>query len=154
MCNPAGWYERALAGQKTPNLAKILMHRNGSSISWPDFDVEGELYFGKNSLHSTGSLRSSSNPKNWEQVCFHIFDTIDYRLTWLERHEKLKYIEQNDRIKVVIWLELKSVQHLEEEYKNIINHLGEGVVIADPGERTRMDMLSKCSSTRLPGCHS
>lgn len=141
MCNPAGWYmSEKLDGMKGRWIDGKLETRSGQNLDapkWfidllPDFDIEGELYFGKNSFHRTGSLRSSSGQKSWEQVCFHVFDTIDRRLTWLERQEKLKTIQQSDRLKIVSWIELKSAQHLEEEYKKVIDGLGEGVVIADP----------------------
>jgi DNA ligase-1 len=141
MCNPTGWYmSEKLDGMKGRWLDGKFVTRSGQHIDapkWflellPDFDIEGELYFGRNSFHRTGSLRSSSNPKSWEKVCFHVFDAVDYRLTWLERQAKLENIRQNERIQVVAWIKIRSVEHLEQEYKNITEQLGEGVVIADP----------------------
>lgn len=161
LCNPTGWYmSEKLDGMKGRWINCKFVTRSGQHIEtpdWfikllPDFDVEGELYFGKNSFHRTGSLRSSSNTKIWEQVVFHIFDTIDHKLTWLERQHKLvANIVENDRIKLVRWTKVKSLAHLETEYKKIVGDFGEGVVIADPWgiyENGHVDQILKYKAVR------
>jgi len=141
-CNPTGWYmSEKLDGMKGRWIGGAFVTRSGQKIEAPDwfikllpeFDVDGELYFGKNSFHRTGSLRSTSNSKSWEQVVFNIFDVIDYKLTWLERQQKLiEEIKDSDTVKLVRWKKIKSLQHLEEKYQKIVANFGEGIVLADP----------------------
>lgn len=142
ICNTIGWYmSEKLDGMKGRWINGKFLTRSGQEIKapkWfikllPKFDVEGELYFGKNTFHRTGSLRSSSNQKSWETVCYYIFDLVDYNLCWLDRQAFLsESIQKTDHIKLVKWEKVSSLSHLEKTYNKITEQLGEGIVIANP----------------------
>jgi len=116
--------------------------RAGTTIDAPEWflkmlpkgvDIEGELYFGRNTFHKTGSLRSRSSSSSWQHVEFHVFDLIDYKMPWIERQAELKeQVECNDYIKLVRWKKIRSVEHLERKFNRVVEKGGEGVVLASP----------------------
>lgn len=138
LCDPTGWWwSEKLDGMKARWIKGRLITRNGISIdapqwfldSLPNVDVEGELYFGRGKFHKTGGLRAHRSSSSWKRVEFHVFDLVDYGLTFAERQVKLT---EYKKLKLVKWYEIKSTSHLEEEFKNIVETGGEGVIIADP----------------------
>jgi DNA ligase-1 len=142
ICNPVGWYmSEKLDGMKGKWINGELRTRNENILKPPkwfkkllptEYNLEGELYFGKNSFHKTGSLRSH-DPLSWDKVEFHIFELIDYNLNWLDRKRKLKeIINVNDKIRIVKWKKILDCNHVEEKLKSIIEKNGEGLILADP----------------------
>jgi DNA ligase-1 len=145
ICNPKGWYfSEKLDGMKGRWIDGKLVTRSCNDLNPPkwfrrmlpkDYNVEGELYFGKNTFHKTASLRSSAGLSElaWEKVEFHIFDIIDYELPFVQRKRLLKkIIEVNQFIKLVKWRKVESAEHVEEELKKIVDENGEGLILADP----------------------
>jgi DNA ligase-1 len=142
LCDPTGWWwSEKLDGVKARWIDGRLITRAGTEFNppaWfvkllPTFDVEGELYFGKNTFHKTASLRSSEQA-TWRQVKFHIFDVIDPSLMWIERYVKLRRIRKSwaSQICLVKWKRVKSASHLEKVFQRIVQNGGEGVVIVNP----------------------
>lgn len=137
ICDPTGWlWSEKLDGMKARWINGRLITRSGKLIdapkwfleSLPDVDIEGELYFGLNTFHKTGSLRSTSS-SSWKNVEFYVFDMVNYDLCFVERQYELKKIKT---LKLVQWKEVTSVKHLEKEFERVISNDGEGIVIADP----------------------
>lgn len=146
VCNPKGWFvSEKYDGMKGRWIDGKLITRSGNDLNppkWfkrllPKMDIEGELYFGKNTFHKTASLRSSVGLSElaWEKVEFMIFDIIDYTLPWIERKRLLKKTltpMKNQFIKLVKWKRVKSVEEVEEKLKQIVENNGEGIILADP----------------------
>lgn len=146
ICDPTGWWwSEKLDGMKGRWIDGKLITRSGLAINAPKWfinllpkgiDIEGELYFGKNTFHKTASLRSSSTSRtssnSWKKIEFYVFDIIDYELTWFERQQKLFTINFESPIFLVKWKKVKSIKSLEKRFSTVIEQGGEGVVIANP----------------------
>jgi DNA ligase-1 len=99
----------------------------------PNFDIEGELYFGKNTFHKIGSLKSKTCSEAWNKVVFKVFDLINYKYTWFKRHIILyNACIENNRVELVKWYLCKNNGALEKFFKKITKIGGEGVIIANP----------------------
>lgn len=154
ICDTTGWFwSEKLDGMKGRWINGEMLTRSGQKIEVPKWfseqlpkkhSVEGELYFGKGTFHKTGVFRRTSSgsvdsmkrrvsENTWKKVEFHIFDLIDYQLTWVERQNILsKIITENSSIYLVKWKKIKSSEYLEKHFSKVIKKGGEGVILADP----------------------
>jgi len=176
LCDPTGWYwSTKYDGMKARWIDGKLTTRSGRPIQAPtwflkllpaDANIEGELYYGKDTFYQTASLRSRSHgsEKTWDRVIFLVFDLIDYKLPWIERQYVLmdmgyepidpegiskllgrktfllkpdvgrsgsvKKLKQP--IRLVKWYKVKSPEHVEIRYRQMINANEEGIILADP----------------------
>lgn len=142
VCDPLHWYmSEKLDGMKGRWVNGSLQTRSGKKLhppAWfvkllPPQNIEGELYFGLDSFHRTGSLRKSSSGQNWTNVVFHVFDLIDYSLTWLERQAALRrLITVCEHVQLVQWRYVQRLGQIEEYFRHVTTHGGEGIILADP----------------------
>lgn len=152
ICDIKGWFlSEKLDGMKGRWINGKMYTRSGHTIDVPEkfavqlpkkYDIEGELYFGKGKFHKTGVFRRNSNNSplhrqilvnSWKKIEFHIFDLIDYKLTWIERQDILsKIITETKCVKLVSWKKVKSDVYLEKCFNTVIKDGGEGIILADP----------------------
>jgi DNA ligase-1 len=148
ICDPEGWFlAEKLDGMKGRWIDGCLQTRSGKALEapqWfldllPDQDIEGELYFGKNTFEKTGGLRSNlrrTSSSSWEKVTFHVFDIVNYKWRWRKRQRKLREMGEawtgNHPFRVVQWEEVKSSADVERRFKALVKTGAEGVIIADP----------------------
>jgi DNA ligase-1 len=151
ICDPTGyWMSEKRDGMKGRWVNGHLQTRSGKRLTdAPDWflelfpkniDLDGELYFGRGTFEKTGSLRSTSgrsiSGRQWDNVEFHVFDVVDYRLCWIERQGILLKLSaewtNEHRFRLVQQRLIKSKEEVERVFQRICNQGGEGIILADP----------------------
>jgi DNA ligase-1 len=108
--------------------------------------LDGELYIqGKDASFVSGTVRRKNSEKDWDTVCFFVFDIIGTEGNFEERTNFLKSLlskcndelSQFDDARITsnfIYLpqiKVKNMEHAYEFYKHIITSNGEGIVLKD-----------------------
>jgi DNA ligase-1 len=148
--NPTNWYmSEKLDGVRAFWNSQTGFHsRNNNPFYAPEwFDakmkqcvnrnwiLDGELYIqGKDASFVSGTVRRKNSEKDWDRVCFFVFDIIGIKEDFEHRTKKLESILKycNDTNFIYLpQIKVKSMEHAYEFYKHIINANGEGVVFKD-----------------------
>jgi DNA ligase-1 len=151
ICDPAHWFLAIkYDGMKGRWINGRLETRSGKPLEAPQWfldklpseDIEGELWFGKNTFERTGGLRSvlrRTSSQSWETVKFMVFDMPNYDRRWMRRQEKLAQIgahwDEKHPCRLVQWEEMGDRHEVERRFKQIIAEGHEGVILADPKGR-------------------
>ena len=139
-----GFISRASKPFHAPSWYKKLM---------PDVCLDGELWIGREEFQSMGRVRKVKPvPEEWIPVKFMVYDLPEFDGVFSERIEELKKIVKNGKnrwerarkkldaplntleypIVVAKQETIKSTDHLQKVYNEIIQNGGEGVIIKDP----------------------
>jgi DNA polymerase/3'-5' exonuclease PolX len=133
----------------------------------PDVHLDGELFAGRENFQDMGVVRKKEpEDEEWLPIKYFVYDLPEETGTFKERIIKLKEIVKKAHknwekiredypepfcdiecpIVFTEQIEIKSMKHLEEIYKDILNKGGEGVMIKDPKslyEDKRSDYMLK-----------
>ena len=134
----------------------------------PNKNLDGELWVGRENFEAMGVVRrtKNKNPEEWVPVKYVVYDMPDVEGTFHERLKSLKRLVNTTRKRWEIirkdlpepycnlesplvlaeQIKIKSHEHLDKFYKDIIDNGGEGVMIKDPNslyEDKRSDKLLK-----------
>ena len=133
----------------------------------PEVDLDGELYTGRDNFEKMGIVRKKVPVDDeWIRVRFHIFDAPSHPGTFRERQIYLRNILEilqahwntiratldkkfhnlDCPVAIVKQVNIESYEQMNEFYKMVINHKGEGIMIKDPDsfyETKRSDFMLK-----------
>lgn len=177
--NVRGWLaSEKFDGERALLIDNTFTSRNGIVIKSPEWftellsfsesNIDGELYFGKNTFHLTGTFRSNEIDLDaWRRVRFMIFDIppseedepenfVDRYSKLVEIHshivkkyesmEKTKFMPDQCPFRLVKQTEITSTNQLDRMFNEIVASGGEGLIIRKPDSRYvfgRSNMLLK-----------
>ncbi|WP_456479164.1 DNA ligase [Nautilia sp.] len=133
---------------------KYLWSKKGKIINapkwflakYPPFTVDGELWIKRGDFENISSIVLDKVPsEGWKKIKHYIFDVPNAKGNLFERLATLKSFE-NDVIKTIPHIKIKSKEHLKKFFDEVIKNGGEGVVIRDPDtayERKRSNKILK-----------
>ena len=119
----------------------------------PDRNIDGELWVGREKFQEMGVVRRKNpDPKEWLPVKFVVYDLPDEKKPFEERLKILQKVVKDMHIRWNIIRKklpepfnkvecplifakqttIKSEEHLDEMYKNIIQNGGEGIMLKNP----------------------
>jgi DNA ligase-1 len=100
-----------------------------------NWTLDGELYIqGKDASFVSGTVRRKNSEKDWDRVCFFVFDIIGIEGNFEKRTKFLESLLTKCDDKNFIYLpqiKIKNMEHAYEFYKHIITSSGEGIVLKD-----------------------
>ena len=136
----------------------------------PDHRLDGELWIGRDQFQEMGVVRKKKPiDKEWLTIRFCVYDLPDVNAPFKDRYELLTKLVKKNRSRwnllkkqlskelpellsidspliITKQIQIKSKQHMDEIYKNVIDHKGEGLMIKDPMsmyESKRSDFMLK-----------
>ena len=119
---------------------KNLISRGGKVIyapkwfikGYPSFPIDGELWTKRNDFENISSIVRDKIPSSkWKEVKHYIFEVPNSKGNLFVRLNKVKPYE-NNIIKIINQIEIKSKKHLTEFLDYVELNKGEGVVVRDP----------------------
>jgi DNA ligase 1 len=163
--NVLGWYmSEKIDGIRAYWDGERLWSRTGKEINAPEsftidlpgnITLDGELFM-KESIKSKASESLFSKvcstvrkkepiEKEWNNIRFYVFDTVNKNLDCNERLEIIESLPQNKYVVILKQYIIKSIAQLNKFHDNITSEGGEGVMIKNPdsmyvGKRTK-DLL-------------
>jgi DNA ligase-1 len=139
--NISGWVmSEKLDGIRAYWDGKHLISRGGNIIhapawfikDYPPFEIDGELWSRRGDFENISAIVRDQTPSaQWKEITHNIFEVPHAKGGLIERLEKVKPYE-NQIIKIIPQITIKSTQHLEDYLKEIESKKGEGVVVRDP----------------------
>lgn len=140
-----GWLvSEKLDGVRAYWDGKKLISRQGNVFhapkwftqSLPSFELDGELWFGRNQFENTVSIVRQSEPDSrWRQITYWVFDLPTESGGLLQRLAKLENYLQNhsiDHVKVVPHFVFDKTHSLQDTLNRIVEKGGEGLVLREP----------------------
>ncbi len=142
-----GWLmSEKLDGVRAYWDGKQLMSRNGKAFAAPDwfvrdfppFELDGELWLGRNAFAETVSITNKKSPHTaWKNLHYQVFEVPNQPGGLLQRLAVLqRYLSASSSsvIQIIQQIPVKSKQQLHQYHAQVIALGGEGVVIRDPNE--------------------
>ncbi len=145
--NPVNWYmSEKLDGVRAFWSSKTgFLSRNNNPFHAPiwfdekmrqcckDVILDGELYIsGKDASFVSGTVRRKNSEKDWNRVCFFVFDIIGLEQDDFEKRttflKSLLKTCKDDHFIYLPQIKVENMEHAYEFYKHIITSNGEGVV--------------------------
>ncbi|MEA3405043.1 MAG: DNA ligase [Pseudomonadota bacterium] len=142
-----GWVmSEKLDGVRAYWDGKHLISRNGKIFavpSWfvkdfPSFELDGELWLGRQAFSEVVSIVNQQQPHNgWKMVTYQVFEVPNQKGGLLDRLSILQtYLQNkpNPYIQVIKQIPIQSNQQVRTELTRVLSLGGEGLVLRDPKE--------------------
>ncbi len=111
---------------------KIIHAPKWFTKNYPPFEIDGELWTKRGDFENISSIVRDKNPsEHWREIKHYIFEVPNAKGGLFERLEKVKSYE-NEYMKIISQIKVKSKKHLEAFLKEIELLKGEGIVVRDP----------------------
>ena len=102
----------------------------------PDFDLDGELFAGREHFQYMGTVRKKVPvDEEWKKIKYVVYDLPEEDDIFENRVNKLYEVVKENDSNIVICakqLKIKTIQHMEDIYKGVLKKGGEGIMIKDP----------------------
>ncbi|MEA3553066.1 MAG: DNA ligase [Campylobacterota bacterium] len=139
--NSTGWVmSEKLDGIRAYWDGENLISRGGKIIhapkwfikDYPPFEVDGELWSKRGDFENISSIVRDKIPsQKWKEIKHYIFEVPNSDGGLFQRLDKVKPYE-NEFIKILPQINIKSKNHLNNFLKEVESKDGEGVVVRDP----------------------
>ncbi|MDG6881878.1 DNA ligase [Phocoenobacter uteri] len=122
---------------------KTLLSRQAYPLSapnyftknFPPFEIDGELFSGRDQFSQISSIIRGSNSEKWQKLKLYVFDVPNAKGDLFSRLQKLEnYLNEHPTpyIKIIKQIPIKNKAHLTSFFQEIQSLKGEGVVIRNP----------------------
>ena len=120
---------------------------------FPYFELDGELWLGRNQFESTVSIVRKKTPdKRWKNIAYHVFEVPNQPGSLLDRLEVLKTFlthQNNTFLRVIEQREITSNNMVSIELNRVLNLGGEGLVVRNPKTTYKTGRLNSALKVKL-----
>ncbi len=103
---------------------------------FPDMDLDGELWCGRQKFESTGIIRHKTpNEEDWKQVKFMVFDVPGSKEIYSKRIEILNEIKETEYLNIIKTWVCENQEQLFNDLKEYEEKGSEGLMLRDPNSR-------------------
>lgn len=145
--DPTGWWmSEKLDGVRAIWNGEMLVTRGAIRIPAPpwfterlpkDHMLDGELWMGRGKFQQcSGAVRRESDSSEWHQITYQVFDCITDSIknaAFLDRYRTAReLVKKIGHCHLVEQTPIKSHEHLEQAFAQILEAGGEGLIIRQP----------------------
>jgi DNA ligase-1 len=158
----SGWVmSEKLDGVRAYWNGKQLISRQGNvfhaptwfTAGFPDFELDGELWLGRERFEDTLSIVRQKVPDNrWKDITYHVFEVPNLKGGLFERlsvFKKFVATTNNGYLKLVNQKQINSNEEVELELSRILSIGGEGLVIRNPNTLYKTGRLESALKVKL-----
>ena len=121
--------------------------------SFPSFELDGELWLGRNQFESTVSIVRKKTPdKRWKKITYHVFEVPKQAGGLLDRLGILKKFlrrKNNTFLRVIDQREITSNKMLDIELHRVLDLGGEGLVVRNSETTYKTGRLDSALKVKL-----
>jgi len=120
---------------------------------FPKFELDGELWLGRNQFESTVSIVNKKTPdQRWKKITYHVFEVPNQAGGLLDRLgilTKFLRLQNNTFLRVIDQRKITSNKMLDIELHRVLALGGEGLVVRDPKTTYQTGRLTSALKVKL-----